>query len=378
MGSLPKIAFVASAPSTVEAFLLAHFRRINGNFDIDLFVNDPSGDHYEPHLRRQFHVPLKRQPAIRSDLETLRRLYQWFRVNQYKIVQTVTPKAGLIGMLSAWLARVPVRIHWMTGQVWVTKSGFTRWYLRKLDQLTARLATHLLVDSHSQMTFLIQQRIAAESKMSVLQSGSICGVDFQKFRPDIEIRRELRKSLDIGNGDLVLLFVGRLCHDKGVHDLLSMYTELPEENVPHLILVGTDEEGIESEWKSRLVSRRNTVHFIGHSNEPERYMAASDIFVIPSHREGFGLSVIEAAAVGIPSIGSDIYGLCDSIEDGSTGLLVPASDTGTLGRAVCFLLLNAGERLQLGRNARNRALTQFNSELLTQEYLDFLNKLLGK
>jgi glycosyltransferase involved in cell wall biosynthesis len=378
MDPLPKIAFVASAASTVQAFLLAHFRRLNGHFDIDVYVNDPSGDHHELHLIRQFHIPLKRQPAIRSDLEALRKLYQFFRIKHYEIVQTVTPKAGLIGMLSARLARVPIRIHWMTGQVWVTKRGFARWYLRKLDQLTARLATHLLVDSYSQMTFLIQQRIVKESKMSVLKSGSICGVDFQKFRPDIEIRNEIRKSLDIDKDDLVLLFVGRLCNDKGVHDLLSMYTNLPEAILPHLILVGTDEEGIQSEWQSRLVSRRDSIHFIGHSDEPERYMAASDIFVIPSHREGFGLSVIEAAAVGIPSIGSDIYGLCDAIEDGNTGLLVPASDTDALGRAVCFLLLNATERLRLGRNARNRALTQFSSELLTQEYLDFLKKLLGK
>ena len=162
-----------------------------------------------------------------QDLKALIQLHRHFSNNQYDIICTVTPKAGLLGMLAGFLSRVPCRLHIFTGQVWVTRSGMTRWVFKSADKLIAWLATSLLTDSDSQRKFLIDEHVTDAAKVQVIGGGSICGVDTQRFRP-CEDRLELRLNLGIPDDHVVLLFLGRMSRDKGLLDLARAFiTDCP-------------------------------------------------------------------------------------------------------------------------------------------------------
>jgi len=370
---LPRIAFVVASPETAKVFLLPHFRKIHTQFDVRLFANFLCNQAYDFGPTSQEHITIERKPNIVADLAALWKLKRSFRNGNFQIVQSVTPKAGLLAMLASWFTGVPIRIHWMTGQVWVTRKGITRWYLKITDKLIAKLATHLLVDSLTQAKFLVEQKIARESKMTVLGVGSICGVDTNRFKPDMGARHELRAAMKIEEADLVLLFVGRVNTDKGVIELLATHSALRSHEKIHLVLVGQDEDHLQSKLKGTFpLNQTHQVHFVAHSSDPEKYMAMADIFVLPSHREGFGLSVIEAASAGVPSVASDIYGLQDAVENLNTGVLFPVGNQEALTSALQELLSDGDARQRMGARARERVIENFGQEQLTEAYLNYL------
>src|SRR5262249_29157030 len=161
----------------------------------------------------------------------------------FDLVQSVTAKAGLLAMVAAWATRIPVRVHTFTGQVWATRTGFSRAALKLLDKLVARAATFVLADSPSQREYLVAEGIIQPSKSAVLGKGSISGVDPARFRPDPSARRIVRESLAIAECAVTLLFVGRLHRDKGVLDLARAFARLADRRPDvHLVIVGPDEE----------------------------------------------------------------------------------------------------------------------------------------
>ena len=265
-------------------------------------------------------VPLERSIKPFKDFLALYRLYKIFLTNKPDGVHTITPKAGLLGMLAAWLARVPVRVHCFTGQVWITQKGIIRVLSYFSDYLIAKLATNIIIDSHSQKVFLLKHRIINEKKSIVFGSGSICGVDFNRFCPDIADRIIIRNNLGISLQSNVLLFLGRLNRDKGILDLVEAFILLSKIRTNLvLLLVGPDEGNLLEQINKRCFDLGNRFIYVDYTNTPERYMRASDLFCLPSYREGFGVSVIEAASCGIPALVSRIYGLTDSIIEGETG-----------------------------------------------------------
>lgn len=374
----PRIAFVVSSLDTARAFLSPHFKAIQDVYSIDLFANtvatELSSKMFAP--ANLCTVQIERKPSPFKDFKAVISLYKSFRNNNYSALQSVTPKAGLLALFAAYFARVPIRIHWMTGQVWATKTGFSKWYLKRCDRLISKLATHLLVDSHSQREFLIDQRVCSPTKMGVLGSGSICGVDTYRFRPNPTARMEIREGLGIKENEIALIFVGRLVADKGIFDLLAVSETLITNQKIHLILVGPDDEGIRDSFLRARPFGLGSVHFVGQSDKVERYLAASDIFVMPSYREGFGLSVIEAAAVGLPTVGSFIPGLQDAIIEGKTGLFFESKNRHDLASQILHLISNPDKRLLMGTEARNFVISEFQMARLTREYSRFLSQLI--
>jgi len=278
-------------------------------------------------------------------------------------------------MGAAFLARVPVRVHTFTGQVWATKSGLPRELLRSLDKLIAGFATHVLVDSFSQRQFLMEHGVVSHKKSAVLGSGSISGVDTHRFRPDPEARKVLREENAIPEQDVVFLFVGRMNRDKGIPELLGAFEKVAGK-LPGtwLLIVGPDEEAIGSLMDASPV--RDRIVKVGYTDTPERYMAAGDVFVLPSHREGFGSTIIEAAAVGLPAVASRIYGLTDAVVDGITGILHDPCDVAGLFDAMARLAEDEDLRRAMGNAARLRAEKDFAMETVTRHVLDFYEEVL--
>lgn len=367
-----RICFIATVPMAINAFLRLHIERLSEDYDVYVISNFSFEPAPEESRVTYIHLSLAREISLISDLSALFMLFGILRRNKFDAIHSVTPKAGLLGMIAASFCGIHNRIHWFTGQVWVTKAGFSRKILKSADKLIAFFATKLLADSPSQRDFLVGEEICRSSKISVIGDGSICGVDGNRFKPDSEARMSIRNVHGISPNAQVVLFLGRLNVDKGLRELVDAMLMLNESfQELHWLIVGPDEANIVPMIDKACTSFIDRVHFKGFTREPEAYMAAADIFCLPSYREGFGSSVLEAAAVGVPAVATKIYGLTDAVEDGVTGILVHPADSAALAEALRKLLTNKTLTLEMGANARMRALKLFSRERIVEGLSDY-------
>lgn len=348
----------------------------------------------EPSLNRPiagaeyFSVDIPRDINPIKDLFAVVKLWQLFRKKKFDIVHSTTPKAGLLCALAGKFAGVPIRIHSYTGQPWVTLTGIKRQVAKWADWLIGILNTTCYTDSVSQKAFLVFEKLVSADKLSVIGKGSLAGVDLIRFNPERFSEAEryaIKESLAISQDAIVLLFVGRIVKDKGVVELVKAFKKVIAVNKSsniYLLMVGPqdlslDEMGIlpDSEANKKII-------FTGYTDVPEKFMTISDALCIPSYREGFGTVVIEAAAMGLPAIGTNIYGLSDAIIHGETGLLVNPKNVSELSQALDNIVHDAGLRNTLGKNAKIRALRDFSNvvvnRLVIQEYVVLLKRLKSK
>jgi glycosyltransferase involved in cell wall biosynthesis len=374
--SRSRLCFVVSVPLAAKAFLSAHLTALNGLYNIDLVTNYTNSSELESMAAyiNPVSIDIRRRVSPLADLAALVRLFQLFRREGYAAVTSVTPKAGLLSMMAAWLARVPVRIHVFTGQVWATRSGWQRRLLKASDWLMARLATHVLADSPSQSEFLAAEGIVSAARIGVLGKGSICGVDGGRFYPDASRRSQVRHAHGLPESAVVFLFLGRLNRDKGVLDLAEAFAQLGDPDA-WLLVVGPDEAGMQAEMQRRMGAAVERCRFVGYTEQPEDFMAAADVFCLPSYREGFGMVVIEAAAAGLPAIASRIYGVTDAVEEGITGVLHTPGAADEIAQAMALLLNDAALRARMGDAARVRALRDFSQQAITRAWVDFYRAL---
>jgi len=373
-----RIALVVSSPSTAKIFLSHQISTLSDTYDVTLVAN--FGDNLKTGDELSWlcesicvkNIPINREIKLLHDIKALFMLYFYIKNNNFSLVHSFTPKAGLLSMISSWTARVPVRIHSFTGQVWATRHGFSKFFLKSLDRVVSKLETSILIDSHSQQKFLLKNRVLPLYKSKVLGNGSISGVDINRFKVNYEIRKNLRLKFGVDDTSIIILFLGRIKKEKGVPELINAFSRMKATNKRVILwLVGMDEDGLQHDLHAP-----ENVFWIPHTDVPEQYMAAADIFCLPSYREGFGSVVIEAAACGIPSIGSDIYGLNDAIVDKVTGILVPVKSVKYLNIAMQKLVDNKAMRERMGGVAKSRAIKEFSqskvTELLMQHYRSLL------
>lgn len=372
---MKKICIVVSTPFTVKAFLLKHIKQLEEAYKVTIVMNS------DDNLEKEYgincfskRINIHRKINFIADIKSIYDLYNFFKKEKFDIVLSVTPKAGLISSISSYLAGTKIRIHFFTGQVWVTKTGFFKVLLKFIDKMIAMLSTNVLIDSHSQRDFLIGENVGSTIKSKVLLSGSISGVDTNKFIFDNNQKIELRKIYGIKDTDIVFMFVGRLNIDKGVLDLSKAFEVLLKkyENIK-LFLIGPDEENIEPKIDNILKSK-NVIR-IDYVSNPEKILNAADILVLPSYREGFGTIVLEAASMGIPCVASDIYGLKDAVIDGKTGLLHIKKDTEDMIQKYEFLINNIDKIKEFGINARERVYKEFKDALLSNELKKYIDDL---
>lgn len=376
---MKKLCYVATIPAVVHAFLRVHIQAAAEKYQVTVICN--SADKYllDGLNARLILLTIERKPSPWKDVLVLFQLYKLFRREQFDIVHSIMPKTGMLAMLAARLANIPVRIHTFTGQVWSTKRGAHRALFKWFDRLIGRFATCVLADSASQRDFLINEGVMPPDKARVIGAGSICGVDPLRFHPDRETRQSVRNELCVSQDAKVILFVGRLNHDKGISDLAAAFEAIAEQYLDvELLLVGAEEDVPFVRIQEICHAVRDRLHYVSFTATPERYMTAADIFCLPSYREGFGMTIIEAAACGVLTVASRIYGITDAVKDGKTGLLFPAGDVAALTQALVKILEDHNLRQQMGEAARVRALELFPSQKIAGELQTLYDKLLGQ
>jgi glycosyltransferase involved in cell wall biosynthesis len=375
-----KICIIVAVPSTAKAFLKDHITKLSEEYDVFLVANisvEQIQVMHEFKIAGYKSIQINRKINLISDIKAVFALRRYFRLMRFYAIHSVTPKAGLITALAGVMSKVPNRIHIFTGQVWATKKGIMRYMLMFMDWLITRLDTHILVDGESQRQYLIEHKIIAANNSQVLGGGSISGVNTKKFLPSDTIRKNIRNELNLSNNQIVYVFLGRLNQDKGIYELLEAYNKLAQarRNV-FLLLVGIDEEDCLASLP-QFLSIENGVnfHFYGPTPNPEVLLQAGDVFCLPSYREGFGTSVIEASCLGLPVICSDTYGIMDAMIDNETGLRCKTQDADSLYMQMQKLVDDPEFRNFLGNNGRERVLHDFSGEAITSAWLNFYKKL---
>jgi glycosyltransferase involved in cell wall biosynthesis len=376
-----KVSIVVASPMTVRVFLRDQIAALAPLYEVTVVANfrDITELGELPSSVQLKSIAIQRQVSPVADLRALISLWRFFRQQRFVLVHSVTPKAGLLSMFAAFFARVPNRLHTFTGQVWATKTGFARRFYRFLDAQIFRFSTRCLVDSDSQRKFLLHEKVVNMARSAVLAHGSISGVDISRFVASVDTRRAVRNDLGISEDEFVCLFLGRLNRDKGVLDLVRAFVSLDDGVASSvLLIVGPDEEGIRKQVEGLNSDLSSRILFVDLTDRPEDYMNAADLFCLPSYREGFGSVIIEAGAVGIPSLGSDIYGVSDAIVDGVTGILHRVRDIGDLAEKLKVLRDDPLRRREMGRAACLRARGQFATDIVTSALLHEYGRLLGR
>lgn len=306
-------------------------------------------------------LPLRRRIEPLADLRALIALCQELRKERPDLVQTVTPKGGLLGMLASALVRVPKRVHTFQGQVWATRTGLSRWIFKYIDWFIARLSTSQLADSQTQLDFLRTEGVLTSEQGAVIGAGSISGVDLSRFHPAAKKEAELLGEIDNAANEWVIMFLGRMNIDKGLL-ILGEAFEIAQKRIARplrLVLVGPDEADIEPILKQKIGSSLTTR---GYTANPEHYIALSDVIVLPSFREGFGSILIEAAAMGKPTVASRIYGIDCAVRDRETGILVEPGNAEELANALVELATDGELYAAFAKQGREMAVSDFDQD----------------
>lgn len=379
MNRIVRLARIVSTPLTFETLLRDQISAIQ-ECGIDITLISDDGQRLSRIAQSlgvaYHHVPILRQPDPIKDSRALLLLTRYFRQAQFDIVHSTTPKAGLLSAVAGAIARSPVRIHTYTGQRWVTLSGRQRQLLRAFDRLIGTFSTMTFADSASQRQFLIEEDIVSPNKIKVLGVGSLSGVNMERFDPCLwggQARTLTRTELKIPPEAMVIVFVGRITRDKGIAELVEAFSSLSE-RIPalFLLLVGPFEPDLDPipPQTQALIESHDRIVQTGFCTQPEKYLAAADIFCLPSYREGFGSVVVEAGAMGLPSVATSIVGLVDAVEENITGLLVPPRNITKLAEALELLVLSPEMRESMGAAARQRVQEVFDARIVNQKVVD--------
>jgi glycosyltransferase involved in cell wall biosynthesis len=328
-------------------------------------------------------IKMQRRVTPWRDLVTIWKMVRCLRQLRPDIVHAHTPKAGLLGMIAALIARVPIRLYHIHGLPLMTSSGIKRLILRLCDSVACQLAHQVFCVSHSIKQAVESEGICRTDKMEVLANGTIDGIDtkkqFDPHRFPQRTRMMLRGTLAIPAGARVLGFVGRLVKDKGIDELLDAFAQLGTEFPDlHLLIVGPFEEHQPiSSGAMETLAKDVRIRVVGFVEDPAPYYSIMDVLAFPTYREGFGLVAAEASAMEVPVVATQIPGCVDAVQNGVTAMLVPPRDAKALAAAVATYLLDSALRRRHGTAGRTRIKYEFEPEqiraALWRRYLNWLD-----
>lgn len=383
-----KVLHVFSIEATADNFFDGQFRYlVEHGYEIHVASSDsPKASDFAARNHITFHpVEVNRSMSPMADLRTVKALRQYIRQNGFEAVFGHTPKGALLAMLAARLAGVRHRVYYRHGLIYTTAKGFKHWVLKKEEQFVSLLATRIVNVSPSLSALAVKDHLNPARKQLVLGQGTCGGIDTQiLFNPKLVLAEQVeavRSRMGIAPDSLVFGFCGRICNDKGIPELVeafALFRQAHPECKAKLMLVGRFDtrDGVSEQVKQRIESDKDiiTTGTIDRQAIPI-YYAAMDVFVFPSHREGFGMSVLEASAMCKPILVSKSHGCIDSIRENVTGLYIPLEAAG-----ICKgmeRMMDKEERKRLGEGGRTFVTENFDIRVMWPITLKMYEEVLG-
>lgn len=351
---MKKICYVTTISLTLKSFVIQSAKYLKENTDWDIVMICDNDDEFQDVLPEGIrYIPVSMKRGLNFDgMSVIRKLVKIFKEEKFDLVQYSTPNASLYVSIAAKIAKVPVRLYCQWGMVYVGFSGIKRKIFKCIEKFVCKNSTEIEPDSYGNLDFAHKEGLYPKNKGRVIWNGSACGVDLSKFdisRKD-EFRNKIRSQYGIDDDKFVYIFIGRVTRDKGINELLESFKEISSKD-NYLFLLGNNEvdDTVNEELYQWSLQQENII-YTGNVNNVEEYLSASDCYVLPSYREGFGMSVVEAEAMGVPVIVTDIPGPTDAMLEGKTGVTVPLKSSLELKNAMSLFGQNKSVCAEYGRN----------------------------
>lgn len=375
-----KIIRTSTVATSLNTFCRGTLRDLSRLYDV-VAVSTPDHELQEIAQRegiRVIGVPMSRPIAPLRDLVSLWRLIRVFRHERPTMVHSITPKAGLLSMIAAWICRVPVRLHTFTGLVFPTATGLKQRILILTDRITCACATHIVPEGEGVKADLINYNITRKP-LQVLGYGNIRGIDLNHYRRSPEV---MEKALTLRKPNrFTFVFIGRVVRDKGIDELVEAFSLLHSEHPQtRLILVGRTEDNLDpvSPNTRSAIASHPAIEAVGNQSDVRPWLAASDALVFPSYREGFPNVVIEAGALDLPSIVTDINGSREIIVHGQNGIIVPPRNAQALLQAMTQFVQNPQATQAMALKARQMIASRFEKSFVQKCLFDYYKQILGE
>jgi glycosyltransferase involved in cell wall biosynthesis len=373
-----KLIRITTVPISLDKLLTGQLRFMSSFYDV---VAVSSENEFLQKVAnregvRTFHLEMSRKITPISDLLAVIKLYFFLRKEKPFIVHTHTPKAGIVGMLASKLAGVTHRFHTVAGLPLLESKGFKRKLLDFVEKLTYSCATKVYPNSNGLVEIILQNKYVPADKLKVIANGSSNGIDTSYFNPNLfseTQNMELKVALAISTSDFVFVFVGRLVSDKGINEMVSAF-KIVNEKYPKtkLLLVGDYEADLDPLQPLTLdeIQNNNSIITAGFQRDIRPYLAITDALIFPSYREGFPNVVMQAGAMGLPSIVTDINGCNEIIVDGENGTIISVKNTAALIEKMEFLMTNENYFKKLKSNAREMIVSRYEQQIVWKALLE--------
>lgn len=377
---MKKLFRIATIPASLESLLKGQLRMLNEHYEV-VAVSSPGESMSVLRDRegvRTIEVPMERRISLVKDFISLLRMIWLFARERPDMVHSITPKAGLISMLAGWITRVPVRMHTFTGLVFPTATGRMQQLLIWMDRLTCACATHINPEGEGVKRDLIAYRIT-KKPLHVIANGNVNGIDLAYFDRTDEIMKQAatyRKE-----GSFTFCFVGRMVRDKGINELVSAFIRLHKQHPQaRLLLVGHFEKELDpvSPETEKAIMEHPAICFVGFQPDVRPFLAVSDALVFPSYREGFPNVVIQAGAMGLPSIVTDINGCNEIVLPNENGVIIPPRNEEALYLAMENFLLHPEEIQHMAEMARPLIASRYDQKIVWKALLNEYKRIIAE
>lgn len=382
---MKKICYITTVSLTLQTFVLETAKHLHEKlgYDITFICNDDAefGAGLPEYI---YFIPVTMARGINlKGIKAISQFIKIFKREKFDYIQYSTPNASFYASIAAWIARCPVRLYAQWGMRYIGSSGLGRRILKAFEKITCMLSTHIRAVSHKNMQFAIDEKLYKPNKAKVIGNGGTIGVSLEEF--DIskkqDLRAETNEEFGISDDDFVFGFVGRISRDKGSEELLMAFKKLTDSGLKaKLFIVGSDEsEGINEdviEWSKNCAS----VIYTGRYPKSEliRFYSAFDCYVHPTYREGFGMVLQEAGAMGNAIITTDIPGASEVMEDGVSCMLVTPKDAKSLEEAMGFMINNPDKAIEMGENAYIRTKKFYERSIMLGNIEEDINSVIGE
>lgn len=375
---MKKLFRISTVPTTLESLLNDQLRMLNEHYEV-VAVSSPGKEMqvlWEREGIRTIEVPMERRISPIKDFISLIRMIRVFAKERPYMVHSMTPKAGLISMLAGWMTRVPVRMHTFTGLVFPTATGWKQRLLMCTDWLTCACATHVNPEGEGVKRDLMTYGIT-KKPLQIIGNGSICGVDMAYFDRTESVMKQAVAYRE--EGCFTFCFVGRIVRDKGINELVSAFVRLHEKYPQvRLLLVGPFEKKLDPVLPEteKAIQNHPAIRFMGFQPDVRPFLVASGTLVLPSYREGFPNVVLQAGAMGLPSIVTDINGCNEIIIPNENGVIIPSKDEEALYQAMENFLFYPEEIQRMAKKARPLIASRYDRKVLWEALLKAYKRLI--